>query len=115
MSFMYPRRVRFHRPGAQTGIGAVAYGGQTVAKEDDITCTIPASIQARREGTNNPVGLPGDSKTPTWYVFIPKRAAKLGDVQDRDIMIDDLGNRYQVIQPYWDSLGHRLTAISLNT
>lgn len=115
MSFMYPRRVRFTRPEAQTGIGAVGYGGQTEASEEPIECKIPASIQGRREGQNNPVGLPGDGKTPTWHVYIPKRALALGTVNNRDIMIDDLGNRYQVIQPYWDSLGYRITAITLDT
>lgn len=115
MSFIYPRKVAFRRPGAQHGIGAVGYGGQTPDAEDEIVCSIPASIQARREGTNNPVGLPGDAKTPTWYVFIPKRALALGAVENRDVMIDDLGHRYQVIQPYWDSLGYRLTVITLDT
>jgi hypothetical protein len=28
-------------------------------------------------------------------------------------MIDDLGNRYQVLAPYWDSLGYRLTCALL--
>ncbi len=113
-SFMYPRKVRFHRPAAQSGIGAVGYGGHVEEEEESLECKIPASIQARREGSNNPVGLPGDGKTPVWYVFVPRSKLALGDVQNLDIMIDDLGNRYQVIEPYWDSMGHRLTAITLD-
>lgn len=113
--FMYPRTIAFWRPGAQTGVGAVGYGGQTASTETPVAQGIPASIQGRREGTNNPVGLPGDAKTPTWYVFIPKRALAKGVVHNRDIMIDDLGTRYQVVEPYWDSLGYRITVMTLDT
>jgi hypothetical protein len=115
MSFLYPRTVAFNRPAAQSGVGAQPYGGQVVASETVVVTAVRASIQERREGTNNPVGLPGDAMRPTFYVFIPKAALALGVVLDRDIMIDDLGQRYQVVAPYWDSLGYRLTVLLLET
>lgn len=113
MSFLYPRLVSFHRPAGQTGVGAVAYGGQVEANETKLACDVRCSIQERREGTNNPVGLPGDGTKPTWYVFIPKSSMAIGSIKYRDVMIDEFGSRYQVVSPYFDSLGARLTVISL--
>jgi hypothetical protein len=115
MSFLYPHQASFHRPADQTGIGAVGYGGQTqgtetpIAGAQDIRC----SIQERREGQNSRVGLPADGTTPTHYVFIPKSALPNGTLKSRDIMIDGLARRYLVLAPYWDSLGYRLTVLTL--
>jgi hypothetical protein len=114
MGFMYPRTVSFVRSAAQSGVGVVGYGGHTTATETQIAANIPASVQARREGGTAPNGLPGDGTKPTWYVFIPRSKLAKGTVENRDIMIDDEGERYQVIQPYWDSLGYRLTVITLD-
>jgi hypothetical protein len=111
---MYPRTVSFTRPAAQTGIGKQPYGGQTRATETDIleAQSLPASIQKRREGVSGSM-LPSDAAKPTWYVFVPRGKLAAGVVQDRDIMTDDLGNRFQVIDPYVDSMGANLTVLSL--
>lgn len=109
MSFLYPRTIAVRRPGAQSGEGALAYGGQTQEREVDVATGIRAGIQERREGQRNGVALPADGTRPTWYVFIPKSAAALGLIKDRDVVVDDLGERYQVVANYWDSLGYRLT------
>lgn len=115
MSFMYPRLATFHRPAAQTGVGAQPYGGETVDDETAVpgASGIRCSIQARREGTGNTVALPGDANRPYWWAFIPKSALANGILQSRDILIDDLGTRYQVVAPYWDSLGYRVSVQSL--
>lgn len=110
MSFLYPRTISIRRPAAQSGEGALAYGGQTQSGETSVETGVPASIQERREGQKSQVGLPGDGTKPTWYVFIPRSALALGVVKDRDVVVDDQGERYQVIANYWDSLGYRLTA-----
>lgn len=110
MGFVYPRTIAVTRPAAQTGVGfKPAYAGAKAAAETPIAKDLRASIQARREGQRNPVGLPGDGTRPTFYVFIPRRAAALGLIKNLDIITDDLGARYQVLSPYWNSLGHRLT------
>lgn len=113
MSFLYPRVATFHRPGAQTGIGAQSYGGQAVCAETVVATGVRCSIQERREGQNSPVGLPGDGTKPTWYVFIPRAGLANGTIRDRDILIDDFGGRYQVLAAYWDSLGYRITVATL--
>ena len=113
MGFLYPRTVVIHRPAGQPGVGALGYGGQVVAQEAVIATDIPASIQLEREGQRNPTGLPGDAKQASHSVFIRRAVLPLGAVRSRDIVIDDLGKRYQVLDPYFDSLGHRLAVMVL--
>lgn len=113
MSFIYPRIVAFHRPADQSGAGRIGYGGQNVANEGVIATGIPASVQERKDGPANPVHIPTDGRRPDYYVFIPRKKLANGTLKSRDIMIDDLGNRFQVIAPYWDSLGYRLSVMSL--
>lgn len=110
MSFLYPRTITISRPGAQTGEGKVGYGGTTQAAETQVAAGVPCNIQLRREGQHSPVGLPGDGTRPTYDVRIPKRALAKGSVMDRDLITDDEGARYQVVGPYWDSLGYALRA-----
>lgn len=110
MSFIYPRTITITRPGAQPA----AVGDQGEAPSADpsletpLASGLPASIQARNAGGKNSVGLPADGANQTWRVMIPKSAAGLGTIQNRDIVTDDLGNRYQVVADYWNSLGYNL-------
>ncbi|MDR6511466.1 hypothetical protein J2792_002338 [Novosphingobium capsulatum] len=112
-SFLYPRTVAFHRPAGQTKGGRIGYGGQTQANETVVATGIPASIQERKEGIRKPTGLPSDGRQPEWWVFISRPKLANGTLKVGDVMIDDLGNRYQVLAPYWDSLGYRLTCALL--
>lgn len=112
-NFLYPRTISVTRPAADTGTGFVGYSGHTQAGETPVATGLICSIQERREGSGNPVGLPGDGRQPQWYVFIPRGIAANGLIQSLDIITDDLGNRYQVVAPYWDSLGYRITAMTL--
>lgn len=115
MSFMYPRTIAVHRPPAQSGVGFQApYAGQDPASETVVVTGLPASVQVRREGQKSPTGLPGDGTKPTWYIFIKRGAMKAkgfadSAIQNLDVIIDELGNRYQVIAPYFDSMGPRPT------
>lgn len=106
MSFLYPRTVSVHRPAGQTGEGKLAYGGASQAGETEIATGLSASIQKRREGQKSPAGLPADGTRPTWLIFVPRGSLALGAIKDRDIIIDDLGVRYQVLADGWDSLGY---------
>lgn len=108
MSFLYPRRVQFLRPGAQAGEGKLGYGGETEADEAVVAEDIPCNIELRREGQKNTAGLPGDGTRPTYDARIPRRALANGTVLDRDVMVDDLGQRYLVVANYWNSLGYAL-------
>lgn len=56
-----------------------------------------------------PGNLPADTPVRAdWYIFVPRHAAHLGSITERDILTDDLGKRYQVIAAYWNSLGFRI-------
>jgi hypothetical protein len=104
-SFLYPRTVSFYRPPAQQGEGVLSYGGQTEAADGLVVANVPASVQARREGTRNPVQLAADGNKPSWRIMTPRGAVVPGQIKDGDIAIDDLGCRYGVLADYTGSLG----------
>lgn len=108
MSFMYPRTVSISRSGPQAGEGKLGYGGETQADETPVAQDLPCNIELRTEGQRNATGLPGDGTRPTYDARIPRRALANGQVLDRDILIDDLGQRYLVVANYWNSLGYAL-------
>ncbi len=114
MSFLYPRTVSVRRPASIAGVGAVAYSGETETNESTpfFSKTFPAAIQ-HRSGRGGRMGdLPGDAITRSdFYIFL--RSPNLGDITERDIIVDDLGKRYQVIASYWNSLGYRISATLL--
>jgi hypothetical protein len=112
MSFIYPRTINITRPQVQSGVGAVAYGGLIETQESQIAQDIPASIQLSKQGKSGAVGLPADGKTTWWRILFH---GPLGLVTDRDIITDDLGIRYQVVAPYWNSLGYSLLTERLET
>jgi hypothetical protein len=106
VSFIYPRLITIKRPGKQTGVGARAdYAADQIENETVVVCDVPASIQARNANGKNPVGLPGDGALQSWRVLTPKGALAFGQVKDRDIVVDDCGNRFQVLADYSNSLG----------
>lgn len=118
MSGMYPRTVSITRPLAQDSNagGNVGYLGQNRLSETTIFTGLPASIQAPSIGSRRVGGdsLPADAPGPIrWNVFVPKANLAKGSVQDRDIVIDDEGLRYQVAAAYWNLLGYKLQTIRL--
>lgn len=111
MSFIYPRRIAVHRPDTNPGAGAQDYSGVSAADESNVFRDLPASIQFKPGGKRPAGGLPADTATKANHrIFIPKACAVLGTIQERDVVIDDLGKRYQVIAAYWNSLGYNLYA-----
>jgi hypothetical protein len=111
MSFLYPRTIAIHRPTTTTAVGAQGYSGETAAVESAVAANLPASIQEAPSRGLPEGGLPADTPiTSAYKIFIPKKAASLGLIKNRDVVIDDLGIRYVVVAAYWDSLGYRLFA-----
>lgn len=111
LAFIYPRTISIRRPSAPaTGaVGAQPYQALVPADESVIASGLPASIQEKGRAGRGDVGLPADTTQATiWQIFIPGASAALGGIQNRDIVVDDLGNRYQVIAAYWNSLGFKL-------
>jgi hypothetical protein len=113
MSFLYPRTIAVHRPDTNPGAGSQGYSGVLPSEENTVLRSACASIQFKPGGGKRPTGgLPADtSSKANFHIFIPLSAApQPGIVLNRDIVIDDLGNRYQVISNYWNSLGFNLYA-----
>jgi hypothetical protein len=110
MSFLYPRTIAITRPDNDLTPGYQPnYSGVEPANEAPIANDLPASIQLKRERGKPDPNLPADAAAKTfWVVMIPLSAAPLGLIQTNDIVTDDLGQRYQVLGPYWNSLGYAL-------
>ena len=108
MSFLYPRTISVRRPAQISGVGVIdGYVSQSPAGERVIASNIPASIQAKQSGgSRNPADLPSDSKGQvSWRVLTPRGALADGEVLNRDVIIDDLGRRFQVVAAYMAPLG----------
>ena len=108
MSFLYPRVVAITRPIAgNQGVGAVEYGGELPINETSIATGLPASIQLQSQGAKPGADLPADMAHRTfWRILIPLSAIGTGTIKVRDIVTDDLGQRYAVVGDYWNSLGY---------
>lgn len=123
---LYPRLVEIRREKSEasssTTVGLVGYSGAEIdpypanqSGEEVLYTKIPANIQAGSARARRGTGpLPQDAVTnPQWDIYIPITALALGAVQARDIVVDDLGVRYQVGQPYCNLLGWKLRCIAL--
>ena len=125
--FLYPRSISFYRLPIASGSSVAGFGAQpyqepqTVANASlwasrPMLQNIPASIQEYRSGQRPSDDLPGSTTvTPTTKIFVPARALLRGAVKVRDYVLDDLGIKYHVINPYWNSLGYRLYCVFLET
>lgn len=107
MSFLYTRKIEIRRPSSVTGAGGGhGYVAETSTKETVLVSGVKANIQAERVGSHNSTGLPTDSRgLVTWRVLTPRKAVADGFVKNRDIFVDDLGRRFQVIAAYTNALG----------
>jgi hypothetical protein len=112
MSFLYPRTIAITRPTQAGTVGAVGYGGQVPSTEEPVADGIAASIQLKKDGRSPRAALPGDAHLTEWRIMF-KGARDL--VQARDVITDDLGVRYQVQAPYWNSLGFNCLCERLGT
>lgn len=86
------------------------YGGVTACNETPLFNGVPCSIQKKNMSSAITVKLPADVANRTlWTIFIPLSAGiPNGAIKDRDIIVDDLGIRYQTTADYWNSLGYAL-------
>ena len=118
---IYPRTISIYRPASPTNgggglqVGLVPYQGLQPSDETAIASGISASIQAEALGNTRSTGdIPSDGAGPVkWTIYVPKTALILGDVRDDDIVVDELGDRYQVSAAYWNILGYKIMTIRL--
>lgn len=116
MSFLYPRTIKITRQAPVTAVGAVQYSAVQAFQETSVAVGLPASIQLDRTGRKPDANLPADIVGRTlWRILIPLGAAAQGLIQANDVITDDLNVRYQVVGPYWNSLGYNLLVDRLGT
>ena len=111
MNYLFPRTVTVTRPQGVTGLGAQGYSGLSQTSETPVA-TAKAHIQPDRQGKPPLAGLPGDAVgQPTWKIMLklPK-----GTVRKRDVLTDELGNRFQVVYAAWTPLSTTVLAVDLN-
>ncbi len=102
MSFLYPRLITITRPNPDTGVGAQSYGGVQEANEQVVMADVPARIQIDQQGVASPAKLPADAmRESVWKILF---VLPLGTVDTGDIITDEIGNRFQVVAPYWGPL-----------
>jgi hypothetical protein len=106
-SFIWNRVIAVHRPQPAITAGDGGYAGLEATTETVIASGIPASIQtASRGGTGFGIGhVPSDAGRVQYRIHIPFWAQAAIPINTRDIVVDDLGRRFQVSAPQPDSLG----------
>jgi hypothetical protein len=102
------RVITVNRPQQQTTTGLNGYGGDVLAGETAIMTQWPASILMTRRGTGGETKLPGDTRNPWNLVLLPHFSGV--DILSRDLIADDLGNRYVVSVAELTLLGWRIEA-----
>ena len=117
-SFLYPRTVSINRTSvASTGAaqGTVGYQGETLPQETQLVSGIPATISIGGSRGTGFGELPADSPNPVrWTVILPSWVMPtLPLIQERDIIYDDLGRRFQVLAFEPNMLGATIDAIRL--
>ena len=125
-NFVYPRSLSVYRlasfPTGSAGYGAQNYqepqtsGSSYIWASKPLFTGVMCSIQEYRSGQRPVENLPGSTfVTPTNKIYIPLRVLPKGALRARDYLLDDLGVRYEVINPYWNSLGYRAYCVFLET
>lgn len=93
--FLRPRTVDVLRHRRSTLPGRAAYSASVPANEELVLVGIPANIFASREARPIVHGVPTGTMFRSLYSVVMKVDA--GVVQSKDVVRDDLGNRYQVM------------------
>lgn len=101
------------RPQIQTGVGALGYGGSTLATESPLMKQWPCSILQGTKGEKADSVLPGDTRSPWFSVLLPYVEGVT--VRSGDIIADDIGRRYIASSVELTDLGWRMTAQQAQT
>lgn len=116
-AILYDRTISVRRPvtnGAITGVQLASYSGVEAATETVLFSGVKTSIQTRSSVRQHMNALPADSRAPYVFSFFPERRAfSVGDIKNRDIIVDDVGDRYQIEAIEWTLLGPHIRALKL--
>ena len=87
-----PNTISIERPTGPSGFGATSYSNTDATSP--VAANVPAYITVKKEVGSPPAKLPGDASRRTYWrivCYLPENT-----IQDRDVLVDELGNRYQV-------------------
>lgn len=101
------RVVTLWRPQQQTATGLNGYGGNTLAGQTKTLDQWPASLLQRGRQRTGETRLPGDTYDPMHYLLLPASPAGV-TFESRDLVTDDLGERYVVVSTELTLLGWRM-------
>lgn len=107
MSFFYEYTVLLYRYRTDTPAGEGGYSGSGQSSDLNLIASgLQASVQKYRVGRSTPANLPGDAGAPAYNVVMPfSSVPTLGMIMERDILVDQLGRRFQVFAVEWSVLG----------
>jgi hypothetical protein len=111
-----PRTISIRRSTefAPSDLGAQPPQGLTETSETILASGLTASIQRETRGTAEAAHLPGDIATRIqWRIIVPGVA--FGTIEARDVIQDELGDRFQVLANYWVGFGYKLLCETLLT
>jgi len=107
-------------PAGTAGFGSQPYqepqtaSGASIYDEAPVISGIPCLLQESTQRRNSIEQLPGDTQSSAVRMgyFAPSSFPK-GSLLARDYVVDDLGTKYQVIDPHWDVMGYRAALLIL--
>ena len=97
----------FYRPQQMNDVGALGYGGNTLAEETAIMTDWPCSILQGSKGEKADAVLPGDTKSAWWSILVPEAVGVL--LRSADIIRDTHGRRFVISSAELTDLGWRLS------
>ena len=122
-NFIYPRIISAFRialePASAAASGPLPYqeaqarAGIIIWDQSPFISGVICSIQEATRGQMTTTNLPGGEIVPFWRIYFPLGSPALGVFEAHDFILDDNGAKYQVSASYWDSLGYRLFARTL--
>ncbi|WP_036292053.1 hypothetical protein [Methylosinus sp. PW1] len=114
MSALYPFRIRVTRSTPNDAVGIQPYKGRTDATDTVVICECDASIQEKGQGKGASESLPTDGRKGEWIVFIPAYEGVPWDaIRQGDIVHDNLGRRFHVVNEYPNFMGWKLRCARL--
>lgn len=103
MRILRPRTIGIFRARQTAVVGRLPYGAMRKEEEDPVMVGLKAQISATRESRPITAGLPSGTLFRSLYKIIFR--GPVGVVRSKDVLRDDLGNRYQVMSAQYGRLG----------
>jgi hypothetical protein len=113
VSFFYEYTLSQYRYKSGATAGEGTYSGDP-SDLQLIGSGLQGSVQKYRVGRSTPANLPSDAGAPDYNIVMPFSSVPvLGQIRERDILVDQLGRRFQVFASEWTQLGYSAQCLLL--